>query len=594
MLQPIRSDKPAENDNAALYALLVSDLRHAAVFLLDTEGRIASWNPGVEYLLGYGESEWVGQSGAIVFTPEDRASGEPEKELAAARTGGAAADVRWHLRKDDSPIFVDGVMQRLSSPDGTLLGYAKVMKDATERQVAQETLHSMVESISDAFYGLDSEFRFTYVNSKAEEWWGRSRESLVGRHYWTEFPSAKGSESYRMHLKCMAERNPLRYETISPIIGRWVDVSLYPDARGGLSCYFRNIEDRKRDEDRLRQLTEGLNLTQVIVRELDGTVQFWSEGSARLFGFTSDEALGRSVHELLQSEFPEPLEQLQARLLSSGRWHGESRHVCRNGSLVICESDWILHRGPSGEVRAVIEANTDITGQKKSQEQLQRANEELTQFSHIVSHDLQAPLRMVRSYAELLARRYQSQLDQTADEFLNFILQGARGMDTLIRTLLEYAQATDYPVRKQQVRVDTVLAAVLMALQPAIDESGAEIVYENLPTVEADPVQLQQVLQNLVGNALKYRKPDAKPRVHLHVEGRPHEWLFSVEDNGIGIDPRHKERIFEPLRRLHGPEIAGTGIGLAVCKRIVERHGGRIWVESQPGRGSAFRFCLPR
>jgi len=568
-------------------------LRGAAVFLLDANGRLASWSPGVRELLGYEESEWVGRPGAIIFTPEDRSAGEPHKELEAARAHGEAGDVRWHLRKDGSRVFADGLMHCLRE-GGRDLGFAKIMKDATDRQVAQERLQAILESISDAFYAVDSDFRFTYVNRKAEEVWGRPRQELIGRHYWTEFPAAVGTESHRMHLRCMAQRKPVRFEAVSPIIGRRVGVSIYPEEQGGLSCYFRDIEDEKRDEERLRQLTEGLNLSQVMVRALDGTVEFWSAGCTRLYGFTAEESLGHVSHDLLRTEFPEPLERIHESLLSAGRWHGELRHTRADGSLVIVESDWVLHRDSGGEIRAVIEANTDITEQKATQHQLERANQELSQFSHIVSHDLQAPVRMVRTYAELLARRYKSKLDDPADEMLGFILQGAESMDRLIRTLLEYAHSVDQPVVKQPVRLDTLMAGVLMALQPVIDDTGAEIRCGPLPTVDADPVHLQQVLQNLVGNALKYRRAGTAPLVRVSVETHPNEWVFTIEDNGIGIEARYYDRIFEPLKRLHGAEIPGTGIGLAVCKRIVERHGGRIWVESTPGAGSAFRFSLPR
>jgi PAS domain S-box-containing protein len=237
----------------------------------------------------------------------------------------------------------------------------------------------------------------------------------------------------------MAERKPVRFEAVSPIIGRRVGVSIYPEEQGGLSCYFRDIEEEKRDEGRLRQLTEGLNLSQVMVRALDGTVEFWSAGCTRLYGFKAEEAPGHVSHDLLRTGFPEPLEHIHERLLSAGRWHGELRHTRADGSPVFVESDWVLHRDSGGEIRAVIEANTDITEQKAAQHQLERANQELSQFSHIVSHDLQAPLRMVRTYAELLARRYSSKLGDPADEMLRFILQGAESRDRLIRTLLEYA-----------------------------------------------------------------------------------------------------------------------------------------------------------
>jgi PAS domain S-box-containing protein len=593
MLKPIRSDRPQDNDQAALLALLVRELRHAAIFLLDVDGRLASWNPGVENLLGFEEADFVGQPGHIIFTPEDRAQGVPEKEMQTAARNGDAADVRWHVRRDGTRIFVDGLLQALRDENGALLGFAKILKDATERQLAQVALHSTLESINDAFYAVDGDFRFTYISRKAEELWGRDRTQLIGRNYWTEFPEFLGTQSYEMHLKVMSERIGVHFETVSPLIGRWIDVSIYPETRGGLSCYFRDIEERKRQETQLRQLTDALKQTQVLVRSLDGTIQFWTTGCERLYGYSRSEALGENSFELLRVELPEPSDVIHQQLLSTGFWHGELSQHRRDGTTLTCASDWILHRAEDGTVLAVIESNIDITEQKRVQAELNRANDELRHFSQIVSHDLQAPVRMVRSYAELLSRRYSSRLDYTADKFLGYIVQGAVTMETLIRTLLRYAASAEQVIAKEPVQVETSLNDVLMMLEPAIKESGAVISFNHLPTVEADPVQFQQVLQNLIGNAIKYRNPGSPLRIRIDADLRGQEWLFSVHDNGVGIDHSSLERIFEPLERLHGPEIAGTGIGLAVCKRIVERHGGRIWVESVPGSGSTFRFTLP-
>jgi light-regulated signal transduction histidine kinase (bacteriophytochrome) len=303
--------------------------------------------------------------------------------------------------------------------------------------------------------------------------------------------------------------------------------------------------------------------------------------------------LGQNSFELLQVTIPEPPDLIQEQLLSTGVWHGELSQRKRDGTKLTCASDWVLHRADGANVLSVIESNIDITAQKRVEAELNHANEELRRFSHIVSHDLQAPVRMVRSYAELLSRRYGGTLDGTAHQFLEYIVQGGVAMQTLIRTLLQYAQSTERPITKQTVDTGAALNAVLMVLDPAIQEAGAEISFGNLPTVSADLVQFQQVLQNLIGNAVKYRQPGRAPRIQLEVAFREGEWLFSVHDNGIGIDPHSRERIFKPLERLHGPEIAGTGIGLAVCKRIIEHHGGRIWVDSEPGKGSTFRFTLP-
>jgi signal transduction histidine kinase len=225
--------------------------------------------------------------------------------------------------------------------------------------------------------------------------------------------------------------------------------------------------------------------------------------------------------------------------------------------------------------------------------ELERSNEELAQFSHIVSHDLQAPIRMVKSFSQLLMRRYQGRLDAEADKFIHAIEDGASTMQELVQTLLHYATVGQEPIARMEVDLTSIIEAVTVILQPNIEELGASISYEALPTAYGDRLQLQQLIQNLVANALKYGKPETAPVVRIFAEQSDYECKVSVMDNGRGIAAEYHERIFQPLKRLHGHEISGTGMGLAVCRKIVERHGGKIWVNSVIGQGSTFSFTLP-
>jgi light-regulated signal transduction histidine kinase (bacteriophytochrome) len=226
-------------------------------------------------------------------------------------------------------------------------------------------------------------------------------------------------------------------------------------------------------------------------------------------------------------------------------------------------------------------------------EALEHRNEELQQFAYVVSHDLQEPLRMINGYAKLLQKRYEGRLDPDADEFIGFMVGGVERMQTLIRDLLAYSRVVNTSDRPQdEVPLESVLQDVLLNLRPAVDKEAAVITHDPLPNVLTWRTQMTQLLQNLLGNALKYRREES-PRIHLGARNAGRDWLFSVEDNGIGIDERHYERIFGIFKRLHGPEYTGTGIGLAISKRIVERHRGRIWVESERGVGSKFYFTLP-
>lgn len=226
--------------------------------------------------------------------------------------------------------------------------------------------------------------------------------------------------------------------------------------------------------------------------------------------------------------------------------------------------------------------------------ELTRSNTELEQFAYVASHDLQEPLRMVSSYLQLLERRYKDKLDNDALEFINFAVDGASRMQRMINDLLTYSRVGTRGKPFEPTDTESVIKQAKDNLKVAIDESGAVITYDPLPTVMADSSQLLQLSQNLIGNSIKFKGTEA-PQINIAAAEKENEWLFSVRDNGIGIEPKDKEQIFEIFQRLHSrEEYPGTGIGLAVCKKIVERHGGRIWVESEPGKGSTFYFTVKK
>jgi light-regulated signal transduction histidine kinase (bacteriophytochrome)/HAMP domain-containing protein len=271
--------------------------------------------------------------------------------------------------------------------------------------------------------------------------------------------------------------------------------------------------------------------------------------------------------------------------LHQSRAELEERVVARTGELK--QSNEQL----AAEVEERRRAEAMLT--LRSQELL-RSNSELEQFAYVASHDLQEPLRMVTSYMQLLERRYREKLDSDAREFIGFAVDGAKRMRVLIEDLLSYSRIATRGQPFRPTDCERVLEAVEGSLRVAIQESGARVTHGQLPTVVADPTQLQQLFQNLISNAIKFRR-NVPPEVHVEAGSKDDSWCFSVRDNGIGIEPRFFDRIFVVFQRLHSrTAYPGTGIGLAICKKIVERHGGSIWVDSELGVGTTFHFTIPK
>jgi PAS domain S-box-containing protein len=331
---------------------------------------------------------------------------------------------------------------------------------------------------------------------------------------------------------------------------------------------------------------------------------FYNQGAEQIFGYTAQEAMGQPL-EMLIPEVHRPGH--ADRVREFGRSGVRARRMGERGQISgrrksgeVFPADASISHLEVGGTRIYTAVLRDVTERARAEEELARqadelarSNAELEQFAYVASHDLQEPLRMVASYTQLLARRYGDKLDDDAHEFIGYAVDGVRRMQSLISDLLAYSRVGSRGGTPERTDLDGVLARTLDALGPAIQESGAEVTSDPLPTVTADPVQIGQVLQNLIANAVKFRG-EAPPRVHVGVRRAGGEWIISVQDNGIGLAPEYAPRIFVIFQRLHTrAEYPGTGIGLAICKKIVERHGGRIWVESQPEHGSTFFFTLP-
>ena len=342
----------------------------------------------------------------------------------------------------------------------------------------------------------------------------------------------------------------------------------------------------------------------VVIVDHQGTIRTVNRQAEQLFGHPRGDLLGRPVEWLLPDRFRDThehhrevyAEHPRTRAMGSGLELFGRRGDGSEFPVEVSLSPMTLDETP-----LVISTIRDVTERKRAEQQLRstaadltRSNAELEQFAYVASHDLQEPLRMVASYTQLLARRYRGKLDADADEFIGFAVEGALRMQALINDLLDYSRAGTRPLRLESVDTNTMVDQVVHDLGSASRMAGATITHDDLPQVIADPTQLRQVFQNLIANGLKFHKPQQAPTVHVSGAREGGMVRFTVQDNGIGIDAQYVERIFTLFQRLHTrEEYPGTGIGLAICKRIVERHGGQISVESAPDAGARFSFTLP-
>ena len=380
------------------------------------------------------------------------------------------------------------------------------------------------------------------------------------------------------------------------------------------------VDDMKRVEEELREseirYRTLFNNTPVgiSVIERGGNILAYNETMRIMLGYSKEDAHKVHISDVYQSI--DDRKKILKELLSKGSVHNinielkrkdgtsftGSGHLVpfimdgKNTTLAVVEditerikAEEEIHRLNKELEQRVIERTAQL---EETLKELERSNKELEQFAYIASHDLQEPLRMVSSYVQLLSRRYKGKLDSDADDFIFYAVDGATRMQAMIQSLLTYSRVGSKGKPFEQVDCETVLDQALSNLAIIIEENKALVSHDPIPTVMADDLQLVQLFQNLIGNAIKYNDKDS-PQIHVSAEQKDDEWVFSVADNGIGIDPDYRDQIFQIFSRLHAKEYSGTGIGLAVCKKIVERHGGRIWVESEAGEGSTFYFTIP-
>jgi PAS domain S-box-containing protein len=598
-----------------------------AMVVVNVAGEIVLLNVRAETEFGYSRDELVGQKVKNIipqgFAERIIADGTRSAAEALAQQIGTGIELIGR-RKDGSEFPIEIMLSPLESADGILVTAA--IRDISVRKTAETHLAQMegryrglLEAAPDAMVVVNVAGEIVLLNVRAETEFGYSRDELVGQKVKNIIPEGFAERLIADGTRSAAEALAQQIGTGIELIGRRKDGSEFPieimlsplESRDGIlvTAAIRDISVRRTAETHLAQmdgryrgLLEAAPDAMVVVN-VAGEIVLLNVRAETEFGYSRDELVGQKVKNIIPQGFAE-------RIIADGTRSAAEALAQQIGTGIELigrrkdGSDFpielMLSPLDSADGILVTAAIRDVTTRKMSEAQLlhkvaelKRSNEELGQFAYIASHDLQEPLRMVASYTQLLSRRYKGKLDAEADEFIAFAVDGASRMQRLIQDLLALSRVGSKGKELLDTSSENALQQALVNLRGAIQEKGALVTHDPLPAVMADEMQLVQLFQNLVGNAIKYQNPGV-PMVHVSVvPGDREKWIFSVKDNGLGIDPQYFERIFGMFQRLHKrEEFAGTGIGLAICKKIVERHGGTISVESQPGQGATFRFAL--
>jgi PAS domain S-box-containing protein len=556
------------------------------------------------------------------MSDEEKTTAEPIEELQEMRQRlGSLVAANGNSPATTEPLWSRGQWYKIVADHVTDLVWAATIEGLGE--VASSTGQDAASVDVDA---LLDHWRFEYVSPSVERILGYSaeelarlkpKEILTARAYRSaKVVLAQGLADARMDPEYTHFESPVELEHVAKDgTTRWCELTTrflrdQDKQIVGILGVTRDITDRRKAEEAVRANEEKLRaisksaLDAVVVIDETGKVAHWNPAAEKMFGYLEEEILGQNAHELLApAGLRERAKQGIQRFRESGQGPAvgnvlELEAVRKDGSqfpieiavapIKIDDRWWA-----SAIIRDITERRRSQEALARASDELRRSNKDLEQFAYAASHDLQEPLRTVRSFLQLLVRDYEDRLDARARELIDFAADGAARMERLIGDLFDYSRVGTHGRASEVVDCNELVDSVVRNLRTTIDENKAQIRAEQLPQVLADPGQLTELFQNLISNAIKFRR-DEGPRIVISALETGDEWTFSIRDNGIGIEPEYADRVFEVFQRLHTrEEFPGTGIGLAICKRIVERHGGRIWFESQLGLGTTFYFTLP-
>ena len=494
----------------------------------------------------------------------------------------------------------------------------KVLERTAELQASRQKYRELIDASPDAIFVWDQDGNCVLCNASAAKLRCCAERELIGLSIADTYVPAE-RDLIRERFDRSMNEGVLRFERqflrknneVVP-----VEVSLSTAGKEHYQAVLRDISGRKQAEEELRKQAELLSLAHdaIIVRDPESRITFWNPGAEKTYGWTAAEAIGKVTHELLQTTFPGPFDQINAMLLRTGRWEGELIHTKRDGTRVVVASRWSLRRDEHGAPAAILEINRDVTERKQAEEEIRKLNEELEQrviertgelqavnkeleaFAYSVSHDLRAPVRHIAGFTELLQKHAEAVLDEKSRHNINTILDSANRMGTLVDDLLAFSRIGRIETQNTTVDLSQILKGIIGEFAP--DTQGRKVVWRigDLPKCYGDPAMLRLVFTNLVSNALKFTRTREPAEIEIDtLNHSPAEVVVFVKDNGVGFDMRYKDKLFGVFQRLHSHEaFDGTGIGLATVQRIVHRHGGKVWPESSVDHGATFYVALPK
>ena len=588
------------------------------VALVTPESRFLQVNNAFSMITGYSEQELLGVDCAFLTAPSYHEAMRENIDLLIAGRIPTFVMEKEYCRKDGRLIWVLISVSMTRDSQGNPQHLVALCQDIDERKQAEAVIQSrtaqfetLLQEAPLGVYLIDSDFLIREVNPKAAVIFGNT--SPIGRDFadvmgdlWAGAEAQEIVQRFRHTLETGEPYNSPEYASrrLDSEYYEWqINRIMLPEGRFGVVCYFRDISGHvlarkaiRDSEEKLRFMAESMP-QKIFAANPSGEVIYFNQQWTLFTGLSFEQIEKWGWTQFIHSDDVEENVRLWKHSVATGEPF-EFTHRFRRSDGVY---RWHLSRAQamrdaSGAITLWIGSNTEIHEQKDIEENLRLANNDLEQFAFSASHDLREPIRNISIYGQILKKSYSQFLDEQGQQYLDFMTRGAGRLDVLLKDLLAYTQSgAQVADEKVWTEAEIGLNKAISALSEAIKEAGAAVTHDPLPTVRLPEVQIHQLFQNLIGNAIKYRRDDVAPTVHVSAAQRGSFTVFSISDNGIGIAPDYKEKIFGIFKRLHNDaKYTGSGIGLAICQKIVERNGGRIWMESEgEGHGSTFHFTLP-